>query len=312
MMDVRQLEYFMTVFEHASFTKAAKQLNVVQPALSMQIRRLEKELRVELFERTPRGLYPTKFGKQVYALCSPIIGDLAAAKQRIWDMATSVRISGSVRCGFPTPLFKEIVPKAVLSFNRQYPDVELTMSDSYSDTLKEWVRTNQLDFAFGAWSEDDVDIIKEATIEEQVVLVSGRPLGKPYESVDLSRLRGLKLLIPTAGSTTGPLFKTFVAKGTIRPSQTITINSYLGVLEVARMSDWCGIVPVSGVIAEAEKDELFLHPVAKPKFSFKWNLIHGKRTPISIAGRRFVEMILAGFDDVNTRWKRIVTERTRR
>ena len=59
MLDLRHIQYFVCLYEEGSVTRAARRLNVVQPALSMQIRRLEKRLGVDLFERTPRGVVPT-------------------------------------------------------------------------------------------------------------------------------------------------------------------------------------------------------------------------------------------------------------
>jgi DNA-binding transcriptional LysR family regulator len=306
-MDVRQLEYFITVFECSSFTRAAEKLHVVQPALSMQIRRLEKELGVALFERTPRGLQATAFGKIVYGLCSPVLGELARTKQGILDAIRSIELSGSIRAGFPTPLFKTVVSHAVAVFAERYPNVELHILDSYSGTLTEWVRSGQIEFAFGAWSENDRDIARELILEDEVVLVSGRPLAKPFAPVDLARIEGLKLLIPTANSTTGPLVNGFIASGAIRPERTLVINSHIGVMEMARVSDWCAITPASGISdQEYASKELFLYPVVKPRFRFTWHLIHDRRTPLNAAGRRFVDFVAAEFNAARAKWRSAV------
>jgi DNA-binding transcriptional LysR family regulator len=305
-MDVRQLEYFITIFEYGSFTRAAQKLHVVQPALSMQIRRLEEELGVSLFKRVPRGLQPTAFGKMVYGLCSPVLGELARTKQNILDAIQSVDLSGSIRAGFPTPLFKTVVSRAVALFAEQYPNVELQIFDSYSGTLAEWVRTGKIDFALGAWSEKDKEIVRDMTMEDEVVLVSGRPLGKPYAPVDLGRIAGLKLLIPTVDSTTGPLVNGFIASGAIKPERTLVINSHVGVNEVARVSDWCGITPASGITdAEYASKELHFHPVLKPRFHFAWNLIHGRRNPLNSAARRFIDFIAAEFGGAHRKWQSV-------
>ena len=67
-MDLRQIQYFIALFEDGSVTRAAKRLNIVQPALSMQIAKLEDELHQQLFERNAHGMAPTAAGRLMYRL----------------------------------------------------------------------------------------------------------------------------------------------------------------------------------------------------------------------------------------------------
>jgi len=75
MLDLRQIQYFVCLHEERSVTRAARQLNVVQPALSMQINRLERRLGLTLFDRTARGMIPTAAGEAMYRLYVPILLD---------------------------------------------------------------------------------------------------------------------------------------------------------------------------------------------------------------------------------------------
>ena len=79
-MDLRQVQYFAVLYEERSITKAARRLNVVQPALSMQISRLERNFKTRLFERTSRGVIPTDIGRAFYGLCQKILGDVHEAQ----------------------------------------------------------------------------------------------------------------------------------------------------------------------------------------------------------------------------------------
>ncbi len=67
-MDLKQIQYFIALFEDGSVTRAAKRLNIVQPALSMQIAKLEDELKQTLFERGAHGMTPTAAGRLMYRL----------------------------------------------------------------------------------------------------------------------------------------------------------------------------------------------------------------------------------------------------
>jgi LysR family transcriptional regulator, nitrogen assimilation regulatory protein len=75
-MDLRQISYFVALFEEGSVTRAARRVNVVQPALSMQIAKLELELEQKLFERLPKKMEPTAATRMLYRLAQPILRDL--------------------------------------------------------------------------------------------------------------------------------------------------------------------------------------------------------------------------------------------
>jgi hypothetical protein len=86
-VDVRKLRYFVSVFEEGSFTRAAKRENIVQPALSVQITQLEKELTVKLFERSSQGIQATLAGEHYYKFCKTLLRSLEAATQEMRDFS---------------------------------------------------------------------------------------------------------------------------------------------------------------------------------------------------------------------------------
>jgi LysR family nitrogen assimilation transcriptional regulator len=96
-MELRHLKYFTCLYEEGSVTRAAQRLNIVQPALSMQIARLEEELGQTLFERSSKGMAPTEAGDQAYRLFMPILGQLLAARQALIDR--SGQIGGRISAG---------------------------------------------------------------------------------------------------------------------------------------------------------------------------------------------------------------------
>ncbi len=79
-MDLRQISYFVALFEEGSVTRAAQRMNVVQPALSMQIAKLERELGQRLFDRQPKAMVPTAAGRTLHRLVHPIQRDVADAR----------------------------------------------------------------------------------------------------------------------------------------------------------------------------------------------------------------------------------------
>lgn len=82
-LDLKQITYFTWVYEEENLSGAARRANVVQSAISMQIKRLEQELSARLFERESSGLRPTAAGEQLYSFCTSILREVAAAKEAV-------------------------------------------------------------------------------------------------------------------------------------------------------------------------------------------------------------------------------------
>src|SRR5690349_681243 len=108
-MDLRQIQYFVALFEERSITKAARRLNVVQPAISMQIGRLEKTFRTKLFERTSRGVIPTDIGRAYYGLCQKIMGDVHEARRYLQEAGG--KVTGELNIGLMPSVANSVLPQ---------------------------------------------------------------------------------------------------------------------------------------------------------------------------------------------------------
>lgn len=295
-MDLRQITYFMWVYEEGSFTRAAQKAGVVQPALSMQIKRLEDEFGLPLFERTSRGVEATAHGRHFYDLCAPVRRSIGFARSKMLELAKPEQVIGRLRCGFPPTFFKSVIGGVVSEFMKIHPSVELEMREGYGRTLSRWVADGELDFALGAWSMDTPGIETLMMHHEEVAVVSGRQLPIPqFERCDLEKLEGFELMLPSANQILGPPLEQFIASGRLRPSKIIRVDSYLGIMEIARAGQWAGFVPISGLTREALQDGLFVYRLPKDLVSLTWHLIHptGKQLqPGATALLRLVEQAL--------------------
>src|ERR1700734_230297 len=99
-MDIKQMRYFLSLAQEGNVTRAARQLNIVQPALSMQIARLEKTLDKQLFYRTSHGMSLTPAGETLARLVAPIIQDIDRATEEMAHL--DGKISGRVSIGMIT------------------------------------------------------------------------------------------------------------------------------------------------------------------------------------------------------------------
>jgi DNA-binding transcriptional LysR family regulator len=282
----------MWIYEHRSFSAAARKANVAQPALSTQIRHLEEELGIVLFERSSAGVIPTEMGRKFYELCTPIRDGVDFVRQQMINLASTDEVFGSVRCGFPPSFFRRFLGRVIAEFSTRYPNVELSVSEGYGGTLKEWVRDGVLEFAVGGWQEDDTSLHAAQILEEELVLVTGAPtFGPRFAQTDLREFEGFKLMLPMAHQVLGPILHQYISSGIIRPSRTMVVDSYLGVLETARASDWVALIPVTGILDEVENPDLYIYRLVEPSLSFRWFLIHERGRVLSRAARMFVDRV---------------------
>jgi DNA-binding transcriptional LysR family regulator len=214
------------------------------------------------------------------------------AKQQIAALASTDDIFGSLKCGFPPSFFRRFLGRIIAEFSTRYPKLELSVSEGYGGTLNEWVTNGVLEFAVGGWHESDTSLQAAQILEEELVLVSGMPVfGPRFTQIDLRNFDGFKLMLPMAHQVLGPILRQYISNGIIRPSRTMVVDSYFGVLETARVSDWVALIPVTGIMDEVENPDLYIYRLVEPSLSFRWFLIHERGRILSRAGRMFIDRV---------------------
>lgn len=144
-MELRHLRYFVAVAELLNFTRAAAKLNVAQPGLSRQIRDLEDELGVRLFERSSRFVGLTEAGKTFASEARSVLQRAELAAQTVRAFATGDR--GEIHLGYaPSPVV-ELLPKALQAFAEQCPGVLITLHDLSIEEMLLGLRAGRLNAA---------------------------------------------------------------------------------------------------------------------------------------------------------------------
>jgi DNA-binding transcriptional LysR family regulator len=142
-MELRHLRYFVAIAEERSFTRAAERLWVAQPGLSAQIRRLESELGVRLFERHTRGVDLTDAGELFLQRARTALAAADAARSTGHDLEHG--LVGSVRLGIVTGVGWPGTSALLRRFGRERPAVELTVMETFGGTLLRDLRDGRLD-----------------------------------------------------------------------------------------------------------------------------------------------------------------------
>lgn len=145
-MDLRQLRYLIALADEQHFTRAAAREHVAQPALSQQIRRLEREVGLPLVERTTRRVTITQAGELLVARARRILAEVDAAQAEM--QALSGLKTGHVGVGTMHTMGPVDVSLALAIFHARHPGVELTVREQSSEELAEMLRDDELDLAF--------------------------------------------------------------------------------------------------------------------------------------------------------------------
>lgn len=144
-MELRHLRSFVTIARVGSFSRAAEQMHIAQPALSQQIRQLEDELGVSLFDRHARGVRLSRAGDKLLVHAMDILGRVNSARTELQMLAQEV--SGEVRLGLPTTVIRLLGSMIRADLEEAFPGIKLQIIEGMSGYLCEWMANGELDAA---------------------------------------------------------------------------------------------------------------------------------------------------------------------
>jgi DNA-binding transcriptional LysR family regulator len=187
-VEIRHLRYFVAIAEEGSFTRAAERLWVAQPGLSTQIRRLERELGVQLLERHTRGVELTEAGELFLERARAVLSAVAVAGATARDLEAGV--AGTVRLGLASGASWRGTSALLERFARERSQVELTLLEGYGGTLWRDLRDGRLDalLAPAAFASADLHRLALGAEPWVVVVEKGHSLAGigPLSASDLS------------------------------------------------------------------------------------------------------------------------------
>jgi DNA-binding transcriptional LysR family regulator len=307
-MDLRQIEYFVALYDERNITKAARRLNVVQPALSMQISRLERTFKTKLFERTSRGVVPTDTGRTFYGFCQKILGDVDEAQRYLRD--ASGKVTGDLTVGLMPSVANSVLPAVLAEYKTNYPDVTLRIVEAYSGSLIDQLFSGKLDLAVVNNTSDLGRVAIAPLFRDYLVLVSRYKQAKriPAE-IQSSRLHEFKLVLPSQRQGMRLLVDSMLASKGITLKPAIELDSLGPTLELVRGSDWATILPVVAVKRAVDLNLLRSQRIVDPEIPRDVIVASPTTRPPSLAAELFLKILKAKVNELLDS-KRIRSERS--
>lgn len=291
-MEFRQIHYFISLFEEGTVTRAAHRLNIVQPALSMQIARLEEQIGQQLFERSKRGMVPTAAGRQMYQLFLPIMRDFSNAQAQLLSNDDAIR--GQVSIGLIASITEGVLADTLGAFSRQHPDVSVKVADGYTNTLIDWVAGGQLDAAIVNKPRRPLALDIEHIVDEQMVLITGAAhQGVVPARLTLHQLAALdlQLVLPTRGHGLRSNIDSFAQNENVELTPKFEIDSLVTTVKLVEQTQLATIVPHIAVHRQLSAGSLRAHTITSPRLIRQVVSVSHPRRPLNPATRLFIAML---------------------
>jgi LysR family transcriptional regulator, nitrogen assimilation regulatory protein len=247
-MDLKQMQYFLCLAQEGNVTRAARQLNLVQPALSMQIAKLEKSLGKQLFYRASRGMSLTPAGEALAQRIAPILSDIERVRGEIAQFGG--KVSGRVSIGMITSAAQSTLPISSATIAARYPEIHLLVCEGYSETMLEWVIAGQLDIAIINTPAPRLPPTARHILDEEMMLAhgAGNKLALP-KVVSFDRLEGLDIVIPSRRHGLRRILDDAAAKAGFSLKPRLEIDTLSAICEVIATTDLVTVLP--GIVLQS-------------------------------------------------------------
>jgi DNA-binding transcriptional LysR family regulator len=198
-MDTRQLAAFVAVVERKSFSRAAEQLGLTQPAVSLQIRSLEKRFGRQLLDRSGRRVEPTEAGRRLYRRAQRL---LALEEQMVDEVVTETEgeLRGTVEIGASTGPGGGVVPLLLCEFQLRNPEVEISLAVFDTQRVVELVAGRELELGVVGASPRHRGVVFEPFFRDEVVLACAPGHRFAGKTLPLDQLRDEPLIVMQEGA----------------------------------------------------------------------------------------------------------------
>lgn len=169
-MEIRQLEYFVSVVETSSFTRAAEKQYVSQPCITHSIRKLEEDLGVDLFDRSQKKALLTDEGKLFYTRACKLLHDLQDTMTEMNDLRNLAR--GTIKLAIPPMIGSCLFPYLFTSFQTQYPHLTLNVYEEGSFAANRLIEQEELDLGIIILPEENHGTLETLRLTQQEILLA--------------------------------------------------------------------------------------------------------------------------------------------
>lgn len=285
---LKQLRAFCQVVRSGSITKAAEQLFLSQPSITLQIQALERELDVTLFERRGPHLKLTPSGDSLYTLAGPLVDGIDGLPQN-FAAHQGVLESGVLNIGAGESTILYILPEAVRRFVAAHPQIKLRINNVTGRDGLKMLRADEIDFAVGSMLDMPDDITYQPVVTYDPVLIT--PLGHPLAQlpkVTLEDISHYGMILPPSHLSTWSIVKYVFQQNNLTFSVTLEAGGWEVIKKYVELG--LGISIVTDICLTGQ-EKLVRIPLNQYFPQRGYGLVLRKGKFLSPQARRFVEIL---------------------
>ena len=288
---LHQLKVFLKIYELKNITKAAEELFLTQPAVSIQLKKLQDQFEIPLTEVIGRQLYITDFGEKIAATCKTIIEEADKIKTTIdeYNGLLSGKISISV-----VSTGKYVIPYFLNKFLRDHPAIDLKIDVTNKARVLESLKQNTSDFSLVSVLPDDIPVETIELMQNKLYLVASPEYTDNEEFTDktsIDEIQNQTLIFREEGSATRLAMEKFIKANGIRPKKKLELVSNEAVKQAVNAGLGYSIMPIIGLRNELKNNSLKIIDVKGLPYITSWNLIYNKGKNLTPAAQAFAEHI---------------------
>lgn len=263
-MDLKQLKALVTVAEVGSVTRAAELLHLVQPAVTRQIRTLEEELGVALFERSRQGMRTTEAGAVMVARARRALNELEWARTEV--RPTPGVVTGVVRVGLLESTTDLLAAPLVSAVARDHPGIELRLITAYSGHLQQWLDEGDLDVSLLYNLGNTPSLNAHLLFHENLWAVAPAAEGlRADRPVPFATAAAHPLVMPASGHALRALIDAAASRAGLDLSVVVQTNSMRVQKQLVTAGHGWTILPGVGVAADLAGGALSAAPLCDPQ-----------------------------------------------
>lgn len=292
---LHQLMIFQKITETKSITKAAEELHLTQPAVSIQLKNLQDQFDIPLTEIVGRRLVVTDFGWEIASAVEKIIEEV----QEINYKTASFKglMSGKLKISVVST-GKYVMPYFLSSFLQEHPEVDLKLDVTNKAKVLESLSANEVDFALVSILPEQMHVEGVALMPNQLYLVGNRDFIPKEMGNEEEIIEELTLIYREEGSGTRLSMEKFLNSKKVSIRKKIELTSNEAVKQAVLAGMGCSIMPLIGIKNEIKSGELKIIPMEGFPLNTQWNLIYLRGRKFSPVAKMYLNYLIEHKDDL--------------
>ncbi|MFD2515912.1 LysR family transcriptional regulator [Pontibacter locisalis] len=285
---LHQLQVFQKITQTLSITKAAEELHLTQPAVSIQLRNLQDQFDIPLTEVVGRRIFITDFGKEIATAAEKILNEVHAINYK--TLAYKGQLIGRLKITVVST-GKYVMPYFLSDFLKQHPGVELVLDVTNKSMVIESLKRNEVDFSLVSVLPENMQVENTELMTNKLFLVGSREHQYTGKLHDNSILEEVPLIYREAGSGTRYVMENFIKQHNMRVSKKMELTSNEAVKQAVIAGLGYSIMPLIGIKNELYNGDLQIIPIKGFPIQSTWNLIWLKQKSFSPVATAYLEYL---------------------